>query len=375
MNGQEKLTEMKELKNLKEGGDNPMQTEFRLAGGETFDKEEDLFKTHPTKYYEFAQKEGNMSFIPALFKWMQQSEMDLREAAGIKFAIIAAVIFGIIGGIKVEYFYDISFMNYIFLQTLVALGVFYLYCRQMDILPFLEDETLQTRLKFSAVANLAGFILYIASWNYWPRQYSHILICLIPFVENVREGMGKQAINNRDLILLGVNYLGQFILLSIPDRDKSITLTGFILAAVATILFWIAFQQLKALGTTANLVSIGLIQSLVASIFLPGFFGVVVAKPPTILELLIILLLGIPFAIGLLLVIRSVQITKPSHCLISVSVALALISYIRSVNTDGFLIQAVLGIVLSVGCAVYILYYQQNKTVIMSYMAREPLIK
>jgi hypothetical protein len=363
------------MKEVKPSGDieQQVESEFKLVGDEEFDKEEDLFKKHPSKYYEFAQKEGTWGFVPTLFRWMQKSEIDLREAAGIKFAIFAAIIFGVIGGVKVEYFYHVSFMNYIFLQMLVSLGIFYLYCRQMDILPFLEDEALQTRLKVSAVANLAAFILYVASWNYWPRQYSHIILCAIPLVENLREGM-KHAFNNQDLILLGVNFLGQFILLTIPDRELSFSLKGLVFAVLGVALFWIAFQQLKALGSSSNLVSIGLIQTLVSSIFLPGFFGVVTATPPTILELLIILIMGIFFAVGLLLLIRTVQITKPSHCLITASVALALISWVRSVNSDGFLIQGLLGVVLAVGCAIYILYHQQNKTVIMSYMAREPLI-
>lgn len=372
MNNNEKLVEMKETKRAGEI-EQAVESEFKLVGDEELDKEEDLFKKHPSKYYEFSQKDGTWGFVPTLFRWMQKSEIDLREAAGIKFAIFAAVIFGIIGGVKVEYFYHVSFMNYIFLQTLVSLGIFYLYCRQMDILPFLEDEALQTRLKVSAVANLAAFILYVASWNYWPRQYSHIILCAVPLLENLREGM-KNAFNTQDMVLLGVNFIGQFILLSIPDRELSFTFRGFIFALIAVVLFWIGFQQLKALGSSSNLVSIGMIQTLVASIFLPGFFGVVTAKPPSLIELCVILLMGILFAIGILLIIRSVQITKPSHCLITASVALALISWVRSVNSDGFLIQGLLGVVLAVGCAIFILYHQQNKTVIMSYMAREPLI-
>lgn len=100
---------------------------------------------------------------------MKESEIEAREAAGMKFAIIAALIFGLVGGIKISFFAHVSFMNFVFLQSLVSLAIFYLFCRQLDILPFIEDDHLQNRLKFGAVCMLGGIIMYIASWNYWPR--------------------------------------------------------------------------------------------------------------------------------------------------------------------------------------------------------------
>lgn len=305
---------------------------------------------------------------------MKNTEIEAREAAGMKFAVIAAIIFGLVGGAKIEFFYHVSFMNYVFLLILVGLGMFYLFCRQLDVLPFIEDESLQTRLKVSAVSLLGALILYIASWNYWPRHYSHFLLCAIPLIENLSEALKGNSFKTQEIVMLAINYVGFFILLTIPDRDTSFTLKGLLFAIGGVVLFWICFQQMKALGSS-NLVSIGIIQTLVLSIFLPGFFGVVTATPPTLIELLVILLLGIPTAIGILLMIRSIQITKPSHCLLAASVALAVISYIRSVNSEGFLIQGLLGLILAAGCAIYILYQQQDKTTIMSYAVNEPLVR
>lgn len=184
----------------------------------------------------------------------------------------------------------------------------------------------------------------------------------------------RSSFKTQDIAILSINYLGFFILLTIPDREASFTLKGLIFAGLGVFLLWVCFQQMKLLGSS-NLISIGIIQTLVLSIFLPGFFGVVTATPPTIIELLIILAYGVPSALACLMIIRSIQITKPSHCLLAASVALAVISYMRTVILEGFLLQGLLGLILAGGCAVYILYQQQDKTTIMSYMTREPLVK
>ena len=369
---EENLVELKENPKL-ESAEEKIVSEFKLVGNEDIDKEEEIFERHPTRYYEFAQKDTHYSFIANWFRYMQKTEIDARSAAGMKFGFYAALIFGVIGGIKVEFFYHISFMNFTFLQVLVSLGIFYLFCRQLDVLPFIEDDTLQWNLKISSGCFLSGFILYLASWNYWPRQYAHFLICSIPFIENLRESM-KTTFKPSEIALLGINYIGFFILLSIPDKTVSYSHTGLGLATAGVALMWYGFQQLKSLGNS-NLLSIGLIQTLVFSIFLPGFFGIIIAKPPSIIELLIIILLGVFSSFAILLTIRSVQITKPSHALLAASVSLAIISFVRSINIEGLLIQNVIGIVLAAGIALFILYQQQDKTSIMSYMTREPLIK
>jgi hypothetical protein len=246
-------------------------------------------------------------------------------------------------------------------------------CRKFDVLPFIEDEELNNRLKIGAGCTLIGIVMYLSSWNYWPRQYSHLLLCCIPLAENLREGMNS-SFKRQDIALLLANLLGFVILLTIVDRDFEFTLRGFVTAMVAVLLFYTAFQQLKKLGPS-NVVSIGLINTLVFSIFLPGFFGVVTAKPPSFGELLMILVLGIPTTVGIILMIRCVQITKPSHSLLAASVSLAIVFWVRSVNLEGLLIQGVIGVTLSVGCAIIILYQQQDKTAIMSYMSKEPLTK
>lgn len=351
----------------------PAESEFKIVGDEANEKEETLFESHPTRYYEFAQKETKYTFISRWFKYMQATEIDSREAAGMKFGFYAALIFGIVGGIKVEFFSHVSFMSFTFLQVLVSLGVFYLFCRQLDVLPFIEDDKIQWHLKLSSVSFLAGLILYIASWNYWPRQYAHFLVCSIPFIENIRESL-KSTFKPKDIALLAVNYIGFFILLTIPDKSVEFSNTGLVLALAGVALLWFGFQELKAVGNS-NLLSIGMVQTLVFSIFLPGFFGVVVAPPPSLVELGIILGLGVFSSFGLLLTIRSVQITKPSHCLIAASVSLAIISFVRSINIEGLLLQNIVGVIMAAGIALFILYQQQDKTTIMGYMTREPLIK
>lgn len=359
----EKLIELKDLNEADPG----QTTGFKIVNADDIEgTEAEIAKNHPSKYYEFADKEVGFPVLRKFFLWMRDTEITYKEAAGIKFAIMGAAIFGLIGGLKVEYFYQISSMNYFYLQFLVSLGIFFLCCRQFDVLPFLEDEQLQTKLKISAGCNLAGIIIYIASWNYWPRQYSHFLLCAIPFIENLREAQ-KTSYKTRDLILLGVNYIGFMILLTIPDREKSITMTGFLLALVGTALFWYGFQNLKALGPS-NPLSIGVIQTLFMSVFMSGFFGLVKAVPPTIIEAVVIALYGIPTSMGILLMIRSAQITKPSHCLLTASIALAIISWVRSINMEGLEFQGIIGILMAVGCACYILWEQQDKTTIITYM-------
>lgn len=370
---EEKLVELKEVK--KEGDVQKQEVqgpdEFQLVEDADVLKEE---TDNPTKYYQFAVKEDTNKYIKMLFEWMQDTEITMRQAAGMKFGIIAAIIFGIIGALKVEYFYKISFMNYLFLQGLVSLAVFYFICRSFDILPFIEDETLNNRLKFGAGAILVGIVFYISSWNYWPRQYSHFLLCCIPLIENLREGLRTETFKGMDFLLLFVNLIGFLILLAIPDRDISFSAQGLIYSMVGVVLFWIAFQQLKQLGSN-NVVSISLVNTLVLSIFLPGFFGIVDAETPTFAELMMIIVLGIPASIATILMIRCVQITKPSHSLLAASVSLAIISWVRSVNLEGFGIQGVLGVVLAVGCAVIILYQQQDKTAIMEYMKKDSVAR
>ncbi len=369
-----KESNMLELKETnKSPAPQPGESEFKIVGEEAHEKEETLFESHPMKYYEFGQKETKYSFISTWFKFMQQTEIESREAAGMKFGFFAALIFGIIGAIKVEFFYHVSFMSFTFLQALVSLGVFYFYCRQLDVLPFIEEDKLQSHLKISSVCFLVGVILYIASWNYWPRQYAHFLVCSIPFIENIRESL-RSSFNPKDLALLAVNYIGFFILLSIPDKSVGFSIEGLVLALAGVILLWFGFQELKAVGNS-NILSIGMVQTLVFSIFLPGFFGVVRADPPSLIELGIILVLGIFSSFGLLLTIRSVQITKPSHCLIAASVSLAIISFVRSINIEGLLLQNIIGVAMAAGIALFILYQQQDKTTIMGYMTREPLVK
>lgn len=365
------MVEMRDIKKEDDEHKAKDQEEFQLVEDIDVHKEE---SENPAKYYQFAAKEDTNKYLRMVFEWMQDTEITMRQAAGMKFGIIAAVIFGIIGALKVEYFYKISFMNYLFLQGLVSLAIFYVMCRSFDILPFIEDEALNNKLKFCAGANLIGIVFYIASWNYWPRQYSHFLLCCIPLIENLREGLRTQTFKQKDFILLFVNLVGFLILLAIPDRDVSFTAQGLIYALIGVVLFWIAFQQLKSLGSS-NVVSISLVNTLVFSIFLPGFFGIVDAETPSFYELLLIILLGVPAAVATILLVRCVQITKPSHSLLAASVSLAIISWVRSVNLEHFTIQGVVGVVLAVGCAVIILYQQQDKTAIMEYMKKDSIAK
>lgn len=367
-----------ELKDIKKGDDNEdpnkaIESEFQIVENEEFDKEEAIFSNNPSKYYEFAMKEDTNKYLRMIFQWMLETEIEMREAAGMKFGIIAAVIFGIIGALKVEFFYEISFMNYLFLQCLVSLGILYLMCRKFDVLPFLENEEINNRLKIGAGCTLIGIVMYLSSWNYWPRELSHLLLCCIPLAENLREGMNS-GYKKQELGLLFINLLGFIILLTIFGKDFEFQLRGFITALIAVLLFYTAFQQLKKLGPS-NVVSIGLINTLVFSIFLPGFFGVVTAKPPNFGELFLILLYGIPTTAGIILMIRCVQITKPSHALLAASVALAIVLWVRTLNMAQLSIQGLIGVSLSAGCAVIILYQQQDKTAIMSYMTKEPLTK
>lgn len=372
----EKLVELKEVKkndgdhgHLESAGDD----EFKINGNDEMEKDEAGIGNSPHKYYEFSQKEDASKYFRMLFQWMQETEIEKREAAGMKFGIIAAIIFGLIGAMKVEFFYKVSFMNYLFLQCLISLAILYVMCRKFDVLPFLENEELNNRLKIGAACTLVGIVTYLSSWNYWPRQYSHLLLCCIPLVENLREGMNS-SFKKQDLILLVINLLGFVILLTIIDREFAFTVRGFITALIAVGLFYTAFQQLKKIGPS-NVVSIALINTLVFSIFLPGFFGVVPAIPPTFWDLLLIMALGIPTSVGIILMIRCIQITKPSHSLLAASVSLAIVFWVRSVNLEGLLIQGVIGVVLSVGCAIIILYQQQDKTAIMTYMTKEPQTK
>lgn len=350
-----------------------IQNEFKILGEEDINNQEDLFATHPSQYYEFSEKESPFKPISKLFKYMENQEVKLKHIAGLKFAIMAAIIFGISGTLKIHVFQDISFINFTFLQLLVALAFFYFICRQLDVLPFLEDEEAQTRLKVSSVANLVGLVAYIASWNYWPRQYSHLLLCAVPFVENVREGLHAGSFNRNDWIYIGANYIGFIILLAVPDSEKSFNVVGLFWALFAVVCFFVGFQQLKALGKS-NMVSVGMVQVLVFSIFLPGFFGIAIGKPPTVLQLVSIILLGIPLALALLLMIRAVQLTKPSHCLLAASISLAIISCQRSVKLGESIVQSLIGGLLSAGCAIFVLYKQQDKVSVMHYAMKEPLV-
>lgn len=369
------MVELKEIKKDETAVDvnAAIESEFQIIENEEQDKEDAVFNSNPTKYYEFAQKEETSKYLRMIFKWMLETEIEMREAAGMKFGIIAALLFGISGAFKVEFFYEISFMNYLFLQCLVALGILYLMCRKFDVLPFIENDDLNNRLKIGAVCTLVGIVMYISSWNYWPRQLSHLLLCCIPLVENLREGMNS-TYKPKELGLLFVNLIGFIILLTIFDKDFQFTVRGFAVALIAVLLFYTAFQQLKKLGPS-NVVSIGLINTLVFSIFLPGFFGIVTAKPPSFGELLLIMVLGIPTTAGIILMIRCIQITKPSHALLAASVSLAIVLWVRTLNMAQLSIQGLVGVVLSAGCAVIILYQQQDKTAIMSYMTKEPLTK
>lgn len=369
----EKLVELKEIKRTDEI-DKEIESEFQIVGDDDLAGGDAGEGLDSKKYYQFACKENTNKYLTMIFSWMLDTELEMREAAGMKFGIISAVIFGIIGALKVEYFYKISFMNYLFLQGLICLGILYYVCRNFDIFPFLENEGLNDRLKLGAACNFIGVVIYIASWNYWPRQYSHFLLCCIPLIENLREGLRTQTFRHMDFILLFINLVGFFILLAIPDRDVNFTYTGLILAVLGVALFWFAFEQLKKLRNE-NVVAIGMINTLVLSIFLPGFFGIVDAQPPSFMELVMIILLGIPTAVGLILMIRCVQITKPSHSLLAASVSLAIVSWVRSVNLEGLLIQGILGVIMSVGCAVIILYQQQDKMAIMSYRSKGSIAK
>ena len=53
----EKLIELKQVGHDQEL-DKIVESEFKIVGEEDFDKEETLFDRHPTKYYEFADKDG-----------------------------------------------------------------------------------------------------------------------------------------------------------------------------------------------------------------------------------------------------------------------------------------------------------------------------
>lgn len=369
------MTELKELKNSIPSEDGEIyieknnQFEFELMDDDGANSRE---SARPLNYYSFSNKKTKIWAIGHFFRWMRAYELSHRDSAGIRYALFAAILFGGVGITKCTEFKEITFINFFFLQIFTCLVFYYLFSRELEIEPFL-DEFHQKKLNNAIFYLMIGGMGYITSWGYWPRQYSHFVLSVLPLAELIKEKFARRVEKN-EYIFFVLNFVGMFILLGIPDTHKEFSLIGLGICLASVVALWVGFQNLRSTGGGANILSIGLIGSLVCSLFTPIFFKVQVGRPPRVIELLALLALGFFTFIGSIFFQRSIQITKPSHTILISSVALVLITLVQGYLSDGFVIWAVLGAVLSLFGVSLILWNESKKTEIVKNSAALPLI-
>ena len=336
----------------------------------------------PSEYYDFLEKSAKDPQLTnsalsrtsrAFMTWMRDFEVRNPESAGAKYAILAAVLLTQSCATKIVAYPHISFISYAYLQCLMVLLVTYLLCRVFNVKPFLELEARQQSLKTSAFLYLIGGLCYIYSWSLWPRKYSHFLLATLPLLALVREITSlKQRIKTTEFVFFAMNLVGMFVLLAIPDTEEDFSFLGLGLSCFAVLLIFAGYVKMD--HGRGNLISMNFVYSFVAGIFLPAFFALQEGGSPSFFEVLQIFVLGLFPAVGVLLAVRSTQISKSSHVLLFASLGLACINFGRGVETDGFTIEAVVGTVLGFIGAILILINQDTKTQRMDYSKTVPLI-
>ena len=243
---------------------------------------------------------------------------------------------------------------------MITLLLFYVCCREFDVSPFIEeDEDKHFGLKISAFLYLVGGLLYLYSWNFWGREYSHFIIAVLPALMLAIESKNR-VISRNEIIFFALNLVGMFILFAIPDSIKPITLVGFAISLVGVALLFAGF--IKMGQSQGNFLSMGIVYNLFIVIFVPAFFAIQAGTPPNIIEVLAIMILGILSFFGIVLAIRSSQLSKHSHCLLFASLGLVSISLVRGFKSDGFTFTCIIGTILSFFGGVMILINQSTKT-------------
>ena len=234
---------------------------------------------------------------------MENAENQNPESAGTIFGIVSAIIFAFVGILKVLFFSQVAIINVVFLQGMITLLLFYICCREFDVSPFIEeDEDKHFGLKISAILYLVGGLLYLYSWNFWGREYSHFIIALLPAIMLALESRNR-VIGKNEAIFFGLNLAGMFILLAIPDSIKPATLLGFGISLAGVAIMFAGF--IKMGKSQGNFLSMGIVYNLFIVIFVPAFFAIQAGTPPNILEVLVIMLLGVLSFFGIVLAIRS----------------------------------------------------------------------
>ena len=188
--------------------------------------------------------ESQSPILKKAFQMMENTENKSPESAGTIFGITSAVIFAFVGIVKVLFFSHVAVINLVFLQGMITLLLFYVCCREFDVSPFIEeDEEKHFGLKISAFLYLVGGLLYLYSWNFWGREYSHFIIAILPALMLAIESRNR-VISKNEIIFFGLNLVGMFILLAIPDSIKPITLVGFAISLVGVAFLFAGFIKM-----------------------------------------------------------------------------------------------------------------------------------
>ena len=299
----------------------------------------------PLDYFSFL--EGKDNWACRFFKWMREFELSHRDSCGLLYALFGAIIYGIVGILKCTYFRTISFYNFSGIMIFACLVTFYAHSRVLEVSPFLQNPLHQKNMIIGMVCMVVAGTQYAMSWAYWPRSYSHTVLALVPLLELIKEKISGRRVTIPEYLFFILNFIGMFILLCIPDQKVKFTTEGAITAGLSVLVLWFGFHKLRNSGRQSNVLSIGLMYCLAASCYIPIFFSLRPGRSPSELDWLIIFILGVVMFYGTVFFLRSFQTYKPSHSILVASLALALIILVEGFLTDGFVIWAVLGAILS----------------------------
>lgn len=353
--------ELQEDSNASQGSDTKPNNYYAFLDGPVEANNGDLTEQMETK-----ATRNNGGRLNNFFAFMRDFEIKNNESAGVKFALISTFLLTIVGSCKISLFPHIAFINYLFIQTLVCFVCCYICCRILGIVPFLQNDEHQSNLKASAFYYMVGGLLYLYSWDFWPRQYSHFLLAALPFVILIKESIShRYSLQLKELIFFGFNLVGMFILLAIPDTDEDFSWTGFGISLVAVIFLLVGFLKMKA--TKGNMISMLTIYLLTMDIFVPAFFAMQIGAKPTIIEAVGMVMIGFLSFVAFVFAVRGTQISKSSHVLLFASLGLAVVNFGRGVKSDGLTLAGIGGTVLSFFGATLILINQSKRTEHMDY--------
>lgn len=330
----------------------------------------------PIRYYQFLDTEETKltkNRIWSFFSWMRNFELKNNESAGVKYALISTFLLALVGSSKISLYPHISFINFMYMQCLISFGLCYLSCRYLNIHPFLDDDEKQSSLKFSGFLFLVGGLLYLYSWDFWPRQYSHFVLAVLPFAILIRETvMSRNRFQMKELLFFGLNLIGMYVLLAIPNTVEDFSWTGLWITVFAVILLFFGFLSLKK--ATGNMVSVLSVYLLILDIFIPAFFAIQEGGKPLFYEVFGMALMGVLTFIAMVFAVRSTQISKSSHILLFASLGLAVVNFGRGVKSDGLTLEGIGGTILSFFGAILILINQSKRTENMDYDKAIPMI-